>query len=201
MLGWLIAPGEDTRTPLRLTAMGERAWNLDLDSERVRTTLELFKEHHTALDTTAVILERRTLSRAGKVQPGDAPYLDHMPIGYQRYRKRSFVNLRTPQDDEHYVQSMQRIVDTVGMLHRNGVRLLPGTDDDTGFTLHRELELYASAGIPAAEVLRMATLDCDEYLHRDQSFGSIETRESWRTSFWFRAIRPEISAPCAKCGW
>ena len=34
----------------------------------------------------------------------------------------------------------------------------PGTDDGTGFTVHRELELYQMAGIPAPEVLRMATL-------------------------------------------
>lgn len=174
MLGWLIKPGEDTRTPLRLTAMGERAWSLDLDSPPVRATIDLMKEHHTALDTTAVILERLMLSRAGKVQPGDAPYLGHTPIGYQRYRRRSFVNFKTPQDDEHYVQSVRKIIDTMSLLHREGIRLLPGTDDETGFTLHRELELYVAAGIPAAEVLRMATLDCDAYLGRAENFGSIE---------------------------
>ncbi|HMO66492.1 MAG TPA: cytochrome c, partial [Verrucomicrobiota bacterium] len=38
-----------------------------------------------------VILERLMLSRAGTVAEGDADYLSHMPIGYQRYRKRTFV--------------------------------------------------------------------------------------------------------------
>src|SRR6185503_10016721 len=35
MLGWLLTPEEDTRTPLRLTAMS-RAADLDLASPRVR---------------------------------------------------------------------------------------------------------------------------------------------------------------------
>ena len=69
MLGWLLEPGEDTRTPLRLTAMA-RAADLDLGSPRVRHTIELMKAHHTGLDTTATTLERLMMSRAGEVQEG-----------------------------------------------------------------------------------------------------------------------------------
>jgi imidazolonepropionase-like amidohydrolase len=43
-------------------------------------------------------------------------------------------------------------------LHDGGVTLIPGTDSMPGYQLHHELELYARAGIPPAEVLRMATL-------------------------------------------
>ena len=65
-------------------------------------------------------------------------------------------------------------METMNLLHREGIRLWPGTDDTTGFTVHRELELYAKSGISPAEVLRIATLDCDAYLSRDQRFGSLE---------------------------
>ena len=174
VLGWVLEPHEDTRTPLRLTALGERAHRLDLGSERVRTTLDLFKRHGTALDTTVVTLERLMVSRAGQVSEGDAPYLAHMPIGYQRYRMRSFVSFKSQAEDETYVKSFQRLLDAIRMLHAEGIRLLPGTDDGTGFTVHRELELYARAGIPNAKVLRIATLGCAEYLGLDQQFGSIE---------------------------
>jgi imidazolonepropionase-like amidohydrolase len=173
MLGWLLEPGEDTRTILRLTALGERGHALDLADERVQRTLELFERHGTALDTTAVILERLMLSRAGKVAPADAPYFDHVPVGYQRSRKRSFVALETPEMDAAYVRSFARLMELIGLLHRRGIRLLPGTDDATGFTVHRELELYVRAGIPPAEVLRMATLGCTEYLGLDQQQGRI----------------------------
>jgi hypothetical protein len=172
MLGWLIAPGEDTRTPLRLTAMA-RAADLDLSSPRVRHTVELMKTHHTGLDTTAVILERLMLSRAGQVQEGDAPYLDHVPIGYQRYRKRTFIPFKDEADKARYEKAFAKLMETLTMLHREGIRFWPGTDDTTGFTLHRELELYTKLGMTPAEVLRIATFDCDQYLMRDQLFGSL----------------------------
>jgi hypothetical protein len=173
MLGWLLNPGEDTRTPLRLTGMA-RAADLDLSSDRVRHTIELMKSHHVGLDTTAVILERLMMSRAGEVATGDAPYLSHMPIGYQRYRKRSFVNFKDEAEQQRYQKAFGKIIDTLSLLHREGIALWPGTDDATGFTLHRELELYVMAGIPSEQVLKMATFDCDKYLNRDQLFGSLE---------------------------
>lgn len=173
VLGWLIGPQEDTRTTLRLTAMGERAATLDLNSEKVRNTIALMKERKTALDTTMVILERLLASRAGQVQAGDAPYLDHMPIGYQRYRKRSFVDFKNHAEDEAYLISVEKQLELMKMLYSEGIQMLPGTDDTTGFTVHRELELYQKAGIPAARVLRMATYDCEKYLGFEQSLGSI----------------------------
>lgn len=173
MLGWLIEPGEDTRTPLRLTAMA-RGSTLDLTSPRVRATIDLMRDRRIAQDTTAVILERLMLSRAGTVAEGDRPYLDHMPIGYQRYRRRSFVTIESPEQDEAYRRGFDRIVETLGLLHREGIRLLPGTDDGTGFTVHRELELYVRAGISPAETLRIATLGMEEYMGRAHDLGSIE---------------------------
>lgn len=173
VLGWLIGPEEDTRTTLRLTATGERTAALDLNSEKVRNTIALMKERKIALDTTMVILERLLASRAGKVQAGDAPYLDHMPIGYQRYRKRSFVAFRNKAEDEAYLRSVDKLIDLMKVLHSEGIQMLPGTDDTTGFTVHRELELYEKAGIPAARVLRMATYDCEKYLGFEQSLGSV----------------------------
>jgi hypothetical protein len=173
MLGWLLKPGEDTRTPLRLTAMA-RAATLDLSSAPVQTTLALMKANDIAHDPTAVILERLMLSRAGTVQPGDVDYLDHMPISYQRYRRRTFVPIKTPEEDEAYRKAFAKVIDTLRMLHENGIRLLPGTDDTTGFTLHRELELYTMAGMTPAEALRAGTLTPEEYFGRADELGTIE---------------------------
>jgi Amidohydrolase family len=173
MLGWLLAPSEDTRTPLRLTAMA-RAADLDLASPRVRHTIDLMKSHHTGLDTTAVIVERLMLSRAGQVIEADAPFLDHMPIGYQRYRKRSYVSFKDDAEKASYDRAFAKVVDTLALLHEEGIRLWPGTDDTTGFTVHRELELYVKAGMTPAEALRVATFDCDQYLTRDQQYGSLQ---------------------------
>lgn len=173
MLGWLLAPDEDTRTPLRLTGM-QRAADLDLESDEVQHSLDLMVEHGTSQDTTAVILERLMLSRQGEVPPGDEAYLAHMPIGYQRYRKRTFVPLEEPGDDAAYQAAFETVLDTVAMLHERGIPLLVGTDDDTGFTVHRELELYVEAGIPPAETLTLATLGAARYLDQASEVGSIE---------------------------
>jgi imidazolonepropionase-like amidohydrolase len=174
MLGWLLGPEEDTRTPLRLTGM-KRAANLDLNSPRVQKTIALMKQHGTSLDTTSVILERVMLSRAGEIPAGDVAYLSHMPIGYQRYRKRTFVPLPEPGDDAEYQAAFNTLLQTMKLLYDNNIRMLPGTDDGTGFTVHRELELYVKAGIPAAETLRMATLGSAEYLKVADEVGSIES--------------------------
>jgi hypothetical protein len=172
MLGWILDPKEDTRTPLRLTAMA-RAADLDLSSERVQKTVRLIKSHHTALDSTASILEQLMLSRAGQVQAGQADFLGHMPIGFQRYRKRSYVPLKDPAEDQAYQQGFAKVLETLGMLHKEGIRLLPGTDDTTGFSVLRELELYVQAGLTPAEALRTGTLGAEEYLGRADRLGTI----------------------------
>ncbi|HEX7946578.1 MAG TPA: amidohydrolase family protein, partial [Phenylobacterium sp.] len=173
MLGWILDPKEDTRTPLRLTGMARGA-NLDLASPRVRTTIELMKANHIALDTTSMTLERLMLSRSGEVQAGDRPYLDHVPIGYQRYRKRSFVTINSPADDAAYQGGFRKVLEVMTLLDKEGIQMLPGTDDTTGFALLRELELYVAAGISPAKTLRYATLDCEKYFRRDSQLGTIE---------------------------
>lgn len=173
MLSWVLNPDEDTRTPLRLTGMARGA-KLDLDSEAVQHTVKLMQENNVGIDPTAVILERLMLSRAGETPAGDVDYLDHMPIGYQRYRKRSFVSLPNEQVDQEYQEGFQRVLDTIAMLHDAGIRILPGTDDGTGFTVHRELELYEKAGIPRSEVLKIASWGPVDYLGYGDELGSIE---------------------------
>ena len=173
MLGWLLEPGEDTRTPLRLTGM-KRAIDLDVKSEEVQHTISLMREHGTAQDTTAIILERLMKSRAGEVQPGDVPYLDHMPIGYQRYRKRTFVPLNEPGDDGAYVDAFDKLLEVIRELHRSGIQLLIGTDDSTGVSVHRELELYVDAGITPSETLALATMGAARYLQQSERVGRIQ---------------------------
>jgi hypothetical protein len=172
MLGWVLSPEEDTRTPLRLTAM-KRVAALDLDAPNVRHTLELMRQRDIALDTTDVILERLMLSRAGSVLPADAPYLSHMPIAYQRYRQRTFVPDLDAQTDAHYRQALDKTLQLIGRLHRQGTVLLPGTDDTTGFTVHRELELYVAAGLTPQQALRAGTWQSEQHFGRTDRLGSV----------------------------
>ena len=53
------------------------------------------------------------------------------------------------------------------------MRIVAGTDAFAGFALHRELELYVQAGIPAPEVLRIATLGAAQVMGKDAELGSL----------------------------
>jgi len=145
-LGWVLNPGEDTRSPLRLTAMARTA-NLDLRSPKVATTVALMKQHRTSMDTSASTLEQLMLSRAGQVSDWHRDFVGHLPIGYQRYVKRTYVPLKQAGDDEAYRQAFDKMLAVMDLLHRNGIALLPGTDDPNGFLLLREIELYARSGM------------------------------------------------------
>src|ERR1700748_3727778 len=58
-------------------------------------------------------------------------------------------------------------------LHDAGVTIIPGTDALAGYMLHHELELYVRAGIPAPEVLRMATLTSATVMGANKDSGGI----------------------------
>jgi imidazolonepropionase-like amidohydrolase len=62
----------------------------------------------------------------------------------------------------------------VARFHRAGIQIVSGTDDVAGFTFQRELELYVKAGIPANEVLRIATWNGATYARVLSDRGSIE---------------------------
>jgi hypothetical protein len=58
-------------------------------------------------------------------------------------------------------------------LHAAGVTLVPGTDNYPGLSYHGELEIYERAGIPAAEVLRMATIVPARVMGEARDHGSV----------------------------
>jgi imidazolonepropionase-like amidohydrolase len=58
-------------------------------------------------------------------------------------------------------------------LYDAGIPIVAGTDAFPGFALHRELELYVAAGIPAPRVLSMATLGAARVMKRDAEFGTV----------------------------
>jgi hypothetical protein len=172
MLSFIIGEKDDTRTPFRFTALGERLGKLDLQAEPFQRMLRLMKEHGIALDPTLGVFQAMLLARPGKTLPNDAPWLDHMPGPVQRSRRQSILDVK-PSEYGAYEASWQKLLEVMALLHREGIRLVPGTDDMPGFALHSELEAWAQAGIPASEVLGAATFGAARYLGVDQQSGSI----------------------------
>ena len=173
MLGWVLKPGEDTRTLLRLTAL-RRLQDLDLDVADVQRTVNLMVTRKVAIDPTLNIHEALTQNRDGQTPPGAPDYLDHMPIGYQRSAKKAMTDTSAPGDDKAYRDASEKILATVKTLHDRGVFIVMGTDTGGSFTFHRELELYQRAGMTPSEILKRATLGMASYMGQDQHLGSIE---------------------------
>jgi imidazolonepropionase-like amidohydrolase len=172
MLGWVIKPEEDTRTLFRLTAL-KRLPGLDLNSAPVQATINTMVTKKIAIDPTIGIHENLTQNRDGKIPPGMVDYFDHMPIGTRRDAMKGWIDVSAPGDDAAYRGAYDKILATLGMLHKRGVFIVPGTDTGGALTFHRELELMQKIGMSAPEVLKRATFDMAQYLGEDQQRGSI----------------------------
>jgi imidazolonepropionase-like amidohydrolase len=173
MLSFVIDTAkEDTRTPFRFTALGERVGRLDLASEPVRRMVKLMKERNIAIDPTVATFGPLLLGRPGKVAETDEPWLSHMPVPVQRSRKAPFLDMK-PGDDARYRASWNKMLEMLRLLDAEGIQILPGTDGPPGVLLHSELETYVKAGISNARVLRIATLGTARYLGLDQELGSV----------------------------
>jgi Amidohydrolase family len=172
-LGWVIGPGEDTRTLFRLTAL-KRLPALDLQSDKVQHTINLMVDRKISIDPTLGIHEQLTQRRDGKIPPGAVDYFDHMPIGWRRDAMKALADTSAPGDDLAYRQAFDKLVAVVRMLHDRGVFIVFGTDTGGSFTYHRELELYQLAGMAPAEILKRATVDSARYVSQDQRLGSID---------------------------
>ena len=165
-------PGVDTRTMARMTAVGEHAAEIDLASEPVRAFLRLLKERHTVVDPTLNIYEDLFTARPDEVRPSLAPVADRLP--YQLRRTLFGGSLAIPPGQEQrYRDSYRACVAMVRLLHAEGIPMVAGTDSFPGFDLHRELELYVAAGLPAPEVLRIATLGAARVMKLDHDLGTI----------------------------
>lgn len=163
---------KDTRTPARFTAVAENAAGLDLRSERVQAFVRLLQEHHTVLDPTVSIFEEMFVSRPGVMAPGLAPVAARLPA---QIRRSGLVGgLPVPEGkDQRYRDAFQAMLRMLKMLHDSGITIVAGTDSLPGFTLHRELENYVAAGLPAPVVLQIATLGGARVMKHDGERGSI----------------------------
>jgi len=171
-LNFLFEQVPDTRTPARLTAVAEHAAGLDLASAKVKEFIALLVARKVTVDPTLQIFENLILDRPGRVASAYAPIAERLPPVVRRGLLEG--GLPVPEGREaRYQESFLALQRMLLVLHEAGVPLVAGTDSVYGFALVRELELYAAAGIPAAEVLQMATLGAAQAAGQGERLGSI----------------------------
>jgi imidazolonepropionase-like amidohydrolase len=165
----------ETRTPARFTEPGKRAAALDLNSPQVNQFISLLKAHRTVIDPTMAIWEATYTDRPGTIPAIDAYMFDRLPLQVQRGLKTAGQALPVSDaaTDHLYRASYANFVHMLKKLHDEGITIVAGTDQGSGYALHRELEIYNESGIAAAEVLRMATLTAAQVMKHDNELGSI----------------------------
>jgi imidazolonepropionase-like amidohydrolase len=163
----------DTRTPARLTAVADGAADLDFDDPKTKDFIALLASKRITIDPTLQLFENLIVDRAGQVATAYAPIADRLPPTVRRGLLEGGLPV-TPEKEPHYRDSFAAMLRMLSELHEAGVPIVAGTDSLGGFALVRELELYVKAGIPAPEVLRMATLGAARAAGQAERLGSIE---------------------------
>ena len=171
-LNFLAGDREDTRQQIRFTLYGDEAGNLDLASDEVQDFLALLKENDVAIDPTAAIFDTSLRHLAGTPDPTFAAVVDHLPPNVSRSRYNVQMNKRG--QEEAWLRSAEKQAAMLKALHDYGIQIVPGSDDMAAFTVHREIELYAEAGISTSDVLKIATLDSASITGVADRKGSIE---------------------------
>lgn len=163
----------DTRGPARFLVPGEMAGLIDPDSDQVRSFISLMKQRDVALEPTLAVIMEMFRNKPGDMTPLFAGVADQLP---EAVRRRQLMTTGYNQGREPaFARSADMLLRLMNVLHRAGVRILPGTDNQLpGFTLIRELIYYTEAGIPPNEVLQLATIGPARHMGLAYRLGSIE---------------------------
>ncbi len=152
---------------------------LQPESEPVQGMIRVLRQRRIPIDPTLVAYD-------AKFRGDDPRYLENPDLQWaprrilQDWQSWTFTSDWSRADYERGHRLWPRVLGLVRALWRGGVRLTAGSDFPNpwvvpGASLHTELELLVSAGIPPAEVLAMATNRGAAALGMEMEIGSIET--------------------------
>ncbi len=154
----------------RLDRMKARA-NIDLNSVESKKAIAFLVEHKIVVDPTLALMEFFTASTVKppvSIEPGVAKVAPELaailgeaspPSRYADLREKGF----------------QKEVEIVGAMHRAGIPIVAGTDQTVpGYSLYREIELYAQAGFTPMEAIQAATIVPARVMGVDKEVGTIE---------------------------
>jgi cytosine/adenosine deaminase-related metal-dependent hydrolase len=171
-LNFLFPEVKETRNRDRFIKVAERAREFTPDKPEVREFINFLKQHHTVLDPTMVAFEGLFCGDPTAITPGLEQIIPRFPPQVRRAMRSGA--LEAPKDKEAaYREAFPAMLRLLKALHDAGVTIIPGTDALAGYMLHHEFELYVRAGIPAPEVLRMATLTSAEVMGANKDRGVI----------------------------
>src|SRR6185312_12825373 len=172
-LNFLFPEVQETRNRDRFIKVAERAREFTPDKPEVREFIAFLKHHHTVLDPTMGAFEGLFSGDPSAPTPGLEDVAPRFPPQIRRALLSGALDVPKGKEDA-YREAFPSMLKLLKALYDAGVTIIPGTDGLSGYMLHHELELYAEAGIPPAEVLRMATLTPALVMGVDKERGVIQ---------------------------
>jgi hypothetical protein len=166
----------DRRAGYVQTVRGRLDW-LDLTSESVQEMIRELRNRRIPVDPTLVAYD--TKFRGDDPRYLQSPDLQWVPRRIlQDWRSWTFTSDWSAADYTRGHRVWPRVLGLAQALWRGGVRLTVGSDFPNpwvvpGASLHTELELLASAGIPPGDVLAMATTHGAAALGLEHEIGRI----------------------------
>lgn len=162
----------DKRGAYPQSLFGRVYWleNIDLDAHSFRELTDVLVKNGVSVDPTLIAMHTKFFG-------DDARWLDNpdnklVPDRLAGWKAGSFTRDWKPEQYEAAKAAWPKMLALTKLLFDRNVLLTVGTDTPTpwivpGASFHSELELLASAGIPNAAVLRMATRNAAIALRRD----------------------------------
>jgi hypothetical protein len=145
----------------------------DVNSAAGKQAVQFLKDHGTVLDPTMVVLELTFL------RPADEPVSQTEPGVLKvapELREQLTSGGQSPDLSPWLQKVRQHYLELIAALHRAGVTIVAGTDQSVpGYSLYREIELYAEAGFTPLEALQAATIVPARVMKLDSDSGSVET--------------------------
>jgi len=149
----------------------------DYDGPLIRKLVEQLAQKKVALNLTLVVNDlvynTDDLSRALPASARKDIHPDVLKV-YDPQMRASATGW-TPEDYQRARAVMPKVLAFARMLHDAGVPMMIGTDGGGGVLLGREMELHRQAGIPAWDVLRMATVEAADIMGMGDRIGRIKT--------------------------
>jgi imidazolonepropionase-like amidohydrolase len=141
------------------------------DAPEVTALIAFLRERGTVVDGTFNIWQDRSRLLADGTDPVLGPTLAWLsPLdrrGLEAGRGGSSEAIaRSQASAAAYRRILKRLFDA-------GVTVVPGTDNVAGLSFHGELEIYERAGIPAPNVLQIATIVPARVMKQERDYGTI----------------------------
>ena len=153
--------------------------NLDLRNPKCQELIALLVNRQVAVDPTLVVF-RNMIYLNDLEEVHKHPDLAHVPQRMLRYWEKYRVGRALkPSTLETRRREILTYQELTGMLHRNGVPILAGTDSPEpfvvpGFSLHQELEMLVASGLSPSDAIKSATINNARILNQASNLGSIE---------------------------